>query len=69
MIFVFKTSVKNKLQVQQLKPFIDKQLPDAKWNFDLKDRDNILRVDHHENVVLTIKGLLNSCNFYCEELE
>ena len=45
MIFVFKTSVKTKLQIKKLKPHIDKILPNAKWNFDLEDIDKILRID------------------------
>ncbi len=37
MIYVFKTSVKTKLQVKKLKPLINKILPKEKWNFDLED--------------------------------
>jgi hypothetical protein len=69
MIFVFKTSVKNKLQLQRLKPHIDKILPNAKWNFDLKDTDKILRIDSEDNIVLTITDLLHGHSFSCEELE
>ena len=68
MIFVFKTSVKTKVQVKKLKPHIDKGLPGAKWNFDLKDCDKILRIDSEENVVLKIIDLLNVHNYRCEEL-
>jgi len=68
MIFVFKTSVKAKMQVKKLKPHIDKRLPKAKWNFDLEDIDNILRIDSEENIVLIIKDLLNIHNHSCEEL-
>ena len=45
MIFVFKTSVKTKMQVQQLQPHIDTIVPIAAWNFDLQDCDKILRID------------------------
>ncbi len=69
MIFVFKTSVKTKTQVRQLKLPIDTILPSAKWNFDLNDCDKILRVDSEENVVLKIIDLLNIHNHSCEELE
>jgi hypothetical protein len=69
MIFIFKTSVKTKIQVKKLKPHIDKILPKAKWNFDLEDTDKILRVDSEENVVLKIIDLLNIHNYSCEELE
>jgi hypothetical protein len=69
MIFVFKTSVKTKMQMKRLKPHIEKTLPKAKWNFDLEDIDKILRVDSEENIVLNIKNLLNTHNYSCEELE
>lgn len=69
MIFVFKTSVKTKMQVKELKPHIDKRLPKAKWNFDLEDSDKILRIDSEENIVLMIIDLLNIHNYSCEELE
>ena len=69
MIFVFKTSVKSKIQVKKLKPHIDRLLPSVKWNFDLHDRDNILRIDSEENIVFEISELLETHNHYCEELE
>jgi hypothetical protein len=69
MIYVFKTSVKTKLESEKLKPDIDKILPKAKWNFDLEDCDKILRIDSEKNIVLKITGLLNIHQFSCEELE
>ncbi len=69
MIFVFKTSVKTKIQIKKLKPHIDKILPKAKWNFDLNDRDKILRIDSEVNIVSAIINLLKSHNFLCAELE
>ena len=69
MIYIFKTSVKTKIEVKKLKPHIDKTLPNEKWNFDLDDGDRILRVDSKENIVLKITDLLNLHKFYCTELE
>ncbi len=69
MIFVFKTSVKTKMQAKKLKLHIDTILQNAKWNFDLKDSDKILRVESEENIVLKIINLLNIQNHNCEELE
>ena len=69
MIFVFKTSVKTKMQAKKLKPHIDKILPKAKWNFDLDDIDKILRIESEKNIVLTITNLLKIHNYSCEELE
>jgi hypothetical protein len=69
MIYVFKTSVKTKIQAKAIKPHIDKILPNAKWNFDLEDCDKILRIDSEENVSLPIITVLKNHNFYCAELE
>ena len=69
MIYVFKTTVRTKKQIQKLKPHIDKLLPNSNWNFDLEDCDNILRIDTNENIVTTIINLLKIHTFDCEELE
>jgi hypothetical protein len=69
MIFVFKTSVKNKTHIDKLKPHINKILSNEKWNFDLEDCDKILRIDSEENIVLKITDLLTIHNFNCKELE
>jgi hypothetical protein len=69
MIFVFKTSVKTKMQVKKLKPHIDNILPIVNWNFDLEDCDRILRIDSEEPIVLPIVNLLKTHDFKCEELE
>lgn len=69
MIFVFKTSVKTKVQIKVLKPYLDNLLPNAKWNFDLEDCDKILRIESNENIVLPIINLLIFHRFTCEELE
>jgi len=69
MIYVFKTSVKTKMQAKKLKPHIDKLLPNAKWNFDLDDCDKVLRIDSEENIILPIMDMLRSHHFDCEELE
>jgi hypothetical protein len=69
MIYVFKTSVKSKIQAKKLKPHIDQILPKAKWNFDLNDCDKILRIDSEENIARPVIDLLRNKQFDCEELE
>ncbi|QEC68960.1 hypothetical protein FRZ67_17200 [Panacibacter ginsenosidivorans] len=69
MIYVFKTSVKNKKHIRQLSPLLNSLLQQSKWNFDLEDCDKILRIDCDENVVFKIIDLLNIHKFYCEKLE
>ena len=68
MIYVFKTSVKTKVQVKKLKPHIDQALPRAKWNFDLVDCDKILRIDSEDDIVSTVIDFLKDHDYHCEEL-
>ena len=69
MIYVFKTSVRNKKHVRQLSPLLNNLVHQSKWNFDLEDCDKILRIDSEENIVLMVINLLSTRKFYCEELE
>jgi len=68
MVYVFKTSVKTKKEIRQLKPSLDKLLIQSKWNFDLEDCDKILRIDTQNEVSATIIKLLQEKGFNCEEL-
>ncbi|HLK30275.1 MAG TPA: hypothetical protein VKT28_16960 [Puia sp.] len=69
MIYVFKTSVRNKKHIRQLSPLLNNLLQQSKWNFDLEDCDKVLRIDSEENIVLKITDLLHVHQFYCEELK
>lgn len=68
MIYVFKTSVKTKKLVQQLKPFLNNSLQQSKWNFDLEDCDKILRIDSPTEISEAVNRLLHDKGFDCEEL-
>lgn len=68
MIYVFKTSVKTKNVVQQLKPYLNDIQPTIKWNFDLEDCDKILRIDSPTEISGTVIQLLQDKDFDCEEL-
>lgn len=69
MIYVFRTSVRTRNQVNKLKPHLDKILRGARTNFDLTDCDKILRIETQENITASIKNLLQEHHFICEELE
>ncbi len=68
MIFVFKTSVQCKADVQQLRPHLDEIKPSARWSFDLEDCDKILRVDMPMNDAKRIIDVLQMNGFVCEQL-
>ncbi|WP_064198531.1 MULTISPECIES: hypothetical protein [Emticicia] len=49
MIWVFKTTIKNKRQVKQIAPILNELIVSpSKWNFDLEDCDKILRVENYK---------------------
>ncbi len=68
-VLVFKTSVKKKQEISRLKPQLDDLInPSGRWNFDLEDCDNILRVETPRLHPGTIISTLQSKGFNCEEL-
>jgi hypothetical protein len=67
-ILVFKTSVVNQLSVRTLKPELDRLAGKGKWNFDLADCDNILRIVSEIQPQKAIQ-LLGYFGFDCIELE
>lgn len=69
MIYVFKTSVKTEKDIRKLAPELDELLPDARWNFDLDDCDNILRIESRDTIAEQVITLLLVTGFDCEELE
>lgn len=69
MISVFKTSVTNTKEIEKLKPFLDTNLEITKWNFDLEDCDNILRIDSVIEITQSTIIILKDNGFDCQELE
>ncbi|MFG4004988.1 hypothetical protein ACHRV1_14540 [Flavobacterium aquidurense] len=66
MIYVFKTSVDTKSKLEFASSLLDELLPNALWNFDLEDCDNILRIDCDSEVN---EMVLKNEVFDCVELE
>ncbi len=69
MVNVFKTSVETNLDIEELRPDLDKEESIIRWNFDLEDCDNILRVEGSKNSSKIIRELFKHHNFKCYELE
>lgn len=67
-IHVFKTSVVSEAQVNLVGAFLNILLPYDAWNFDLEDRDRILRVETSDLIPETVITILNSQGFECNEL-
>ncbi len=70
MVWVFRTSVTNEQEANQLAPLFKSLLPqEGKWNFDLTDCDRILRIESNQLSVLHIADTLHQQGFQCEELQ
>lgn len=68
MIEVFKTNVNKKQQSILLIASLQAAFPSAKFNFDLKDCDRVLRVEGLNIEALHIVALVNKHGFLCEPL-
>ncbi|TDW47291.1 hypothetical protein EV144_105310 [Flavobacterium sp. 270] len=66
MVYVFKTSVDTKSKLESAVIVLNNLLPSIKWNFDLEDCDNILRIESEIEITDLI---LNNGIFDCIELE
>ena len=69
MIEIFKTNVQNKTQAKRIINLLKEMFSEAKINFDLGDRDKILRVEGiHQSYLQCIVDDLNNLGFTCEIL-
>jgi hypothetical protein len=68
-VLVFRTSVQSARDVERLQPMLDDLVLQGRWNFDLEDRDHILRVETVGFVRERVIVLLNGLGFVCDELE
>lgn len=69
MVYVFKTSVKDKKQVKGLSKNLNAIHEIKKWNFDLEDCDNILRIVAETDITKSICETLDTLNYSCIALE
>ena len=69
-VLVFKTSISTDDKVRKVKPLLDNLVNSGeKWNFDLEDCDNILRVEAVSIQASAIIKNLENAGFACKELE
>lgn len=67
---VFKTSIRSPEAVRQAELLLCDLLPEnIRWNFDLEDVENILRVEHTVLGPERIIAALSLAGFDCAELE
>ena len=67
-ILVFKTNLINANRIQEVQETLDVHPQIIKWNVDLNDCDNILRIVANKVTSTEIENLVLQSGYYCEEL-
>lgn len=67
-VLVFKTSVITTEDEANAQSLLNQLLPESRWNFDMLDWENILRVESEKYTASEIVSALNTAGYYCEEL-
>ncbi len=68
-ILVFKTSLLNSHIINDIGPSLDGHPNIFKWNVDLDDDDNILRIIANNMAGEEVENMLLSAGYFCEELK
>ena len=69
MVEVFKTNVQKKAHGKMLLDILSEAFPFSRINFDLSDRDKVLRVEADNMEALRIMTLVKEYGFQCELLD
>ena len=68
-ILVFKTNIRHKKPVSALSRHMDNMKGVIRWNVDLDDIDNILRVEARDLSPRVVEHTLLQAGYVCKELE
>jgi len=68
-ILIFKTNLHNPELVNRVKPVIQNMPGIQKWNVDIQDCDNVLRIEASELSAHMVEMVLQDAGYYCEELQ
>lgn len=67
-VLVFKTNVRYKKNVVEVATRLDQLSDINKWNFDLQDKDRILRIEAYDLSPTLVENELQQAGYYCKEL-
>lgn len=68
-VLVFKTNLTNILHIHIVEPYLAAHPQIQRWNVDLQDCDNILRIETEQLQGSDIEKIVSQAGYYCEELE
>jgi hypothetical protein len=67
-ILIFKTNLDTSELVTQAKPIIQNIGGIYRWNVDMQDCDNVLRIEAIQVSPRSVENILQVAGYYCEEL-
>lgn len=68
-ILIFKTNLDNPLIVNRVQPVIQNIPGIRRWNVDIQDCDNVLRIEATKLSPRSVESILQNAGYYCEELQ
>ncbi|MEO6539186.1 MAG: hypothetical protein ABIT07_01970 [Ferruginibacter sp.] len=68
-VLVFKTNLTDHNRINEVESTLDLHPYIVKWNVDLNDCDNVLRIVSNKVTAEEIEKLLWTAGYYCEELQ
>ncbi len=68
-ILIFKTNLHNPELVNQARPVLQNLPGIHRWNVDMQDCDNILRIEAQQLSARAVESTLQDAGYYCEELQ
>ncbi|MEP7108100.1 MAG: hypothetical protein ABI760_08955 [Ferruginibacter sp.] len=68
-ILIFKTNLTDIKRINDVESSLDTHPDIFRWNVDLNDSDNILRIMANDIAPEEVENMLLSAGYYCEELK
>ena len=68
-ILIFKTNLNNPERIHRAQPIIQNMQGIKRWNIDIHDCDNVLRIESTELTARLVESVLKNAGYYCEELQ
>jgi hypothetical protein len=68
-VHIFKTNVRSKKHVSIVAHRLDHFSVINRWNFDLQDKDRILRIEADDLSPKLIENVLQEAGYFCQELQ
>jgi hypothetical protein len=68
-ILIFKTNLYSPERISQIEPVLQNIKGINRWNVDIHDCDNVLRIEATELSPRSIETILQEAGYFCEELQ